>query len=328
MNGCYNTMGIDRVRGSAGVAACVLAVAAAFAPGLAAQGAKEANGRGRPSATVAGPSSHLQPARGILGDLVGTWQFQIWFAGNFSGTPDVSGIRVMKALFDDLRLEWTEVLDHSQVQGQGLVGFDPSSDRFFSTSVYNVGSAPELLTGIPDDAQPSITFYAISIAPGAGEPPPPPMSTLAMVDHDHFRRAARLDALERAAPEWRPWVELLRATFQADADLAPAPEPLTPDARPRSPADIAPLLHGRTVRFDAGRLRRLLQRLAELVDLRSVAELEVVGLAAAAVRQDGAVLEPAARQAEIEPAAFETVVNLAVWPLLQACGRPLQTHIP
>jgi len=164
----------------------VLAVAAAFAPGLAAQGAKEANGRGRPSATVAGPSSHLQPARGILGDLVGAWQFQIWFAGNFSGTPDASGIRVMKALFDDLRLEWTEVLDHSQLQGQGLVGFDPSSDRFFSTSVYNVGSAPELLTGIPDDAQPSITFYAISIAPGAGEPPPPPMSTLAMVDHDHF----------------------------------------------------------------------------------------------------------------------------------------------
>src|SRR5205807_4625703 len=89
MNGWYNTMGIGRVRGSAGVAGCVLAVAAAFAPGLAAQGAKEANGRGRPNATVAGPSSHLQPARGILGDLVGTWQFQIWFAGNFSGTPDV-----------------------------------------------------------------------------------------------------------------------------------------------------------------------------------------------------------------------------------------------
>src|SRR5881396_1053767 len=77
-------------------------------------------------------------------------------------------------------------------------------------------------------------------------------------------RAARLDALERAAPEWRPWVELLRATFQADADLAPAPEPLTPDARPRTPVDIAPLLHGRTVRLDAGRLRSLVQRLGEL----------------------------------------------------------------
>src|SRR5438034_966843 len=141
-------------------------------------------------------------------------------------------------------------------------------------------------------------------------------------------RAARLDALERASPEWRPWVELLRATFQADADLAPAPEPLTPDARPRTPVDIAPLLHGRTVRLDAGRLRSLVQRLGELVDLRRVAELGVVGLAAAAVRQDSAVLERAARQAEIEPAAFETVLNLAVWPLLQACGRQLQTHIP
>src|SRR5207247_10044640 len=132
MNLCYNTSGIDRVRGAAGFAACVLAVAAAFAPGLAAQGAKEANGRGRPSATVAGPSSHVQPARGILGDLVGTWQFQIWFAGNFSGTPDASGIRVMKALFADLRLDWTEVLDHSQVQGQARRGFTPSADSFLS----------------------------------------------------------------------------------------------------------------------------------------------------------------------------------------------------
>lgn len=191
MNGWYNTMAIGRGWGSAAVATCLLVAAVAFAPGLAAQGAKEATGRGRPRATTAGPSSHLEPARGILGDLVGTWRFEIWFAGNFTGTPDVSGIRAMKALFDDLRLEWTEVLDHSQVQGQGLVGFDPSSDRFFSTSVYNVGSAPELLTGIPDDAQPSITFYAISIAPGAGDPPPPPMSTLAMVDHDHFTWTAQ-----------------------------------------------------------------------------------------------------------------------------------------
>jgi hypothetical protein len=191
MNGWYNTMGIGRVRGSAGVTLCVLAAAAAFAPGLAAQGAKQANGRGRSSAPVAHPTSHLEPARGMLGDLAGTWRFEIWFAGNFSGTPDVSGIRVLKALFDDLRLEWTEVLDHSQVQGQGLVGFDPSSDRFFSTAVYNVGSAPELLTGILDDAQPSITFYAISISPAAGDPPPLPFSTLAVLDHDHFTWTAQ-----------------------------------------------------------------------------------------------------------------------------------------
>jgi len=139
MNGWYNTMGIGRVRGSAGVTLCVLAAVAAFAPGLAAQGAKQANGRGRSSAPVAHPTSHLEPARGMLGDLAGTWRFEIWFAGNFGGAPDVSGIRVLKALFDDLRLEWTEVL----------------------------------------------------IAPGAGEPPPPPISTLAMVDHDHFTWTAQ-----------------------------------------------------------------------------------------------------------------------------------------
>ena len=191
MTGCYNTMGIARGSRSAGVAVCVLAAAAAFAPGLAAQGAKEATGRGRAGSPAVPPTSHLQPARGMLGDLVGTWRFEIWFAGNFSGTADVSGIRVVKALFDDLRLEWTEVLDHSQVQGQGLVGFDSSSDRFFSTAVYNVGSAPELMTGILDDAQPSITFSAIPISPAAGELPPVPSSTLAVVDHDHFTWTAQ-----------------------------------------------------------------------------------------------------------------------------------------
>src|SRR2546426_10035024 len=100
MNGCYNTMGIDRVRGSAGVAGCVLAVAVAFAPGLAAQGAKEANGRGRPSATVAGPSSPLQPARGIPRDLVGSWPIEILVAGHFSGSPHASGRLGHKVLCD------------------------------------------------------------------------------------------------------------------------------------------------------------------------------------------------------------------------------------
>jgi uncharacterized protein DUF1579 len=185
-------MAIARVGRSWGLAAGVLATVAALAPGLAAQGAKEATAGawGKPAAAIAPPASRLQPARGMLGDLVGTWRFEIWFAGNFSGTPDVSGIRVVKALFDDLRLEWTELLDHSAVQGQGVVGFDPSSDRFFSTSVYNVGSAPELLTGVLDDAQPSITFRPLSLSPGAGEQPAPSF-TLAVLDRDHFTWVAQ-----------------------------------------------------------------------------------------------------------------------------------------
>jgi uncharacterized protein DUF1579 len=185
-------MGIARLRRSVGLTAGVLVAVAALAPGLAAQGAKEATagGRGKPGAVAARPASRLQPARGMLGDLVGTWRFEMWFAGNFSGTPDVSGIRVVKALFDDLRLEWTELLDHSAVQGQGVVGFDPSSDRFFSTSVYNVGSAPELLTGVLDDAQPSVTFRPLSLSPDAGEQPAPSF-TLAVLDRDHFTWVAQ-----------------------------------------------------------------------------------------------------------------------------------------
>ncbi len=183
-------MGIADLRRSAWVAAHLLAVATAFTPGLAAQGAKEATARGKTRTTASRPTSHVEPARGTLGSLVGTWRFEIWFAGNFGGAPDATGTRVVKALFDDLRLEWTEQLDHSQVQGQGIVGFDPSSDRFFSTSVYNVGSAPELMTGILDDAQPSITFYVISVSPGATEQPAP-SSTLAILDRDHFTCVAQ-----------------------------------------------------------------------------------------------------------------------------------------
>src|SRR2546428_14074297 len=105
MTGCYNTMGMRGVRRSAAVAGCVLALAGALTPGLAAQGAKEAGGRAKPAATVARPVSHLQPARGIVGDLARTWRFGILFAGNFSHTPHVSGIPGLNGPFADLRLE-------------------------------------------------------------------------------------------------------------------------------------------------------------------------------------------------------------------------------
>jgi hypothetical protein len=183
-------MGIAGLRWFAWVAVRLLAVAVAFTPRLAAQGAKAATARGRATTTASRPASHVEPARVMLGSLVGTWQFGIWFAGNFGEAPDASGTRVVKALFDDLRLEWTEQLDHSQVQGQGIVGFDPSSDRFFSTSVYSVGSAPEIMTGILDDAQPSITFHVLSVSPGATQQPAP-SSTLAILDRNHFTWVAQ-----------------------------------------------------------------------------------------------------------------------------------------
>src|SRR5207237_10239298 len=89
--------------------------------------------------------SHLEPARGILHRLVGTWRFEIWFAGNYGDAPDASGTRMVKALFDDLRLEWTEQLDHTTIAGQGVLGFDPGSDRFFSSAVYSACATPEFI---------------------------------------------------------------------------------------------------------------------------------------------------------------------------------------
>jgi hypothetical protein len=134
--------------------------------------------------------SHLEPARRLLGTLVGTWRFELRLAGNYDGPPDASGTRVVRELFDDLRLEWTEELDHSGLRGLGVLGFDPKSNRFFSNAVYSSGYAPELLSGRLDDAGPLITFNAIPNDPGAGTEdgadPRTPASSLTFVDRDHL----------------------------------------------------------------------------------------------------------------------------------------------
>ncbi|PYO97104.1 MAG: hypothetical protein DMD61_12950 [Gemmatimonadetes bacterium] len=178
----YHSRGRRALHRAAYGGARLLVLAVTFAPTLAGQGAKEVPRRGKASAPAA-VTSHVGPARSVLGSLVGTWRFEIWFAGNFAGAPDASGTRVVKALFDDLHLEWTEQVDHSRIQRRGMVGFDLSSDRFFSASISSVASAPELLTGSLDDDQPTITFDAIGASPGVQ---PAGTSTLAVVDHDHF----------------------------------------------------------------------------------------------------------------------------------------------
>ena len=167
------------------IASIVIAAALVASPSvLAAQGAKESGGRGRVGAVAeSSPSpspSHAQPARGILATLVGTWRFEVWFAGNYSGPADAAGTRVIHSLYDDLRVEWTEALDHSAAKGQGIVGFDPAIDRFFWSAVYSTGAAPELLTGVLDDAQPTIAFRPVA----GGDSAAP--AALTMVDDDHF----------------------------------------------------------------------------------------------------------------------------------------------
>jgi len=164
-----------------------LAVGAAAPQRLAAQGGERLNRATDPESPASLEPAHPQPARGMLRTLVGTWRFEMWFAGNFDGVPDASGTRVVKPLFDDLRLQWTEQLDHSTMQGQGMLGFDPGSDRFFSSAVYNGGSAPEFMTGTLDTAEPLVTFSPV--ATGAGTSPSQRLvqsSVLSVLDQNHF----------------------------------------------------------------------------------------------------------------------------------------------
>ena len=173
----------------------IAAVAAGTARTSSAQGARAvARGAGAVAAgspAAAPESARLEPARGILHQLVGTWRFEIWFAGNFGGAPDVSGARVVTPLFDDLRLQWNEQLDSSRVRAQGIIGFDPGTGAFFASAVYSAGTAPEFLVGALDSAEPLVTFSPIGVSPDASPAERAMRSfSLTMLDQDHFRLAA------------------------------------------------------------------------------------------------------------------------------------------
>lgn len=161
-------------------AVCAIVASTASASTLVAQGGAQAR---RPAAAAGLPS--LDPARSMLRHLVGRWRIEIRFAGNFDGAPDASGTRVVDALFDDLRLQWTEQLDSSQVRGQGIIGVDARTGGFYSTAVYSTGTGAELLTGTLDLAEPLITFSPMAPPPGSGRQAMESFA-LRMVDSDHF----------------------------------------------------------------------------------------------------------------------------------------------
>jgi len=154
---------------------CAIAISTAWAP-LSAQGrqARRATVATTPDPAVA-IAARVEPARSVLRNLVGRWHVEVRFAGNFDGAPDASGTRVVAALFDDLRVQWTEALDSSRVKSQGMIGFDSRTGGFYSTAVDSTGTGAELLTGTLDMAEPLILFTS----PGGA-------FVLRMVDRDHF----------------------------------------------------------------------------------------------------------------------------------------------
>jgi hypothetical protein len=174
---------MTRYRNRLPIAALILASASVLAPTQAAIAQGALHARAREIAPDAGAEPALQPARSVLHQLVGRWRFAIWFAGNFDGPPDATGTRVAAALYDDLRLEWTETHDDSS-HSQGVLGFDSRVGRFYSSAVYSDGSGVQLLTGAPSPAEPLITFTPLPVP----LPDRRPMEsfTLSVIDPDHF----------------------------------------------------------------------------------------------------------------------------------------------
>lgn len=163
---------------------CLIAgLSTAWATSLAAQGGAQRRrapaAPTAPAATSATSEVAVALATGLLKTLLGTWRFEVRFAGNFTGAPDASGTRVFAALFDDLRLEWTESVDSSAIGARGIVGFDPRTGEFYGTAVNSSGPGIELLTGSMDLAEPLVLFTPSSNSRDASY-------TLRVIDADHF----------------------------------------------------------------------------------------------------------------------------------------------
>lgn len=153
--------------------------------------------------------------------------------------------------------------------------------------------------------------------------------------------AARIGELQRQRPEWQTWLTLLGEAERALGD-AGWHTPLNESELKGAPALTSipvPLLHGRTLKVDAGRVQQLVLRLASAATSPNLAGAEslrqyepspddAMRLVAAAVRQDLAEIGALAAAAGIERGALTSIGHLAAFPLLQSCGRLLGDRIP
>jgi FdhE protein len=150
--------------------------------------------------------------------------------------------------------------------------------------------------------------------------------------------AARLAELQQQRPEWQPWLALLGEAERAIGD-AGWHTPLNEQELKGVTPGQAPLLHGRTLKVDAGRVQQLVRGLTSAAISRNVAVAgslrgyrpssdDVMRLLAAAVRQDLAQIGALASEAGIDRGALTSIAHLATFPLLQSCGRLLEDRIP
>lgn len=150
---------------------------------------------------------------------------------------------------------------------------------------------------------------------------------------------ARLAELERQRPEWQNWLTLLVEARHALDDAAWRSPIAGYQPGATAHAADAPLLHQRTLQLDAGRVQRLLLRLAAVAASGDVAggatlrgyrpsKADSVALLLAAARQERAELESLADAAGVDRGALSSVAHLTAYPLLQSCGRLLKDQVP
>jgi FdhE protein len=161
------------------------------------------------------------------------------------------------------------------------------------------------------------------------------------------RIAGRFPGLAEPEPDpaWRPWVQLLDLALAATGEAGwTRTVALAPD-RP----EHAPLLHGATLGGNGRRLRQLLRELlresenvapgdsrtihrngSRSVPARSSARrhLDTLGIARAAIEQDGPALARFATLAAVDPGRLSAVAQLAVIPLLSAGLAPFADRVP
>jgi FdhE protein len=139
---------------------------------------------------------------------------------------------------------------------------------------------------------------------------------------------ARLAEARRSNPEAEAWLALLQAALDQGEDGAvwDAAVPTMAAERPVK----APLLSHARVAVDARAVRRWVRRLLRLARQANgrAASIDALALVEAAVCQDDARIDALTAGASVDPKAVRVVGQLAVLPLLQACGRGLAAELP
>lgn len=153
--------------------------------------------------------------------------------------------------------------------------------------------------------------------------------------------SARLAELERKRPEWQAWVGLLGEAERAldDAGWRTAIGDAELGGTVGGAAEDVPLLHGKSLEVDAGRVQRLMRRLGSTAAARNATGAAALGryrpspddamrLLAAAVRQDLAEIRALAAAAGVDQGVLISMAHLVAFPLLQSCGRLLAGRTP